>query len=346
MKNEIDSSATQMEQGTVVLSVNAELLWGHLDILGERRFLARYPNPMAAHHHVLRSLCNSHLSATWLVVGGMALNGSAGAADPRMAGLPKDWTARIAPGNEVTAPLWYQRAFIRHVAHAATPQDIGLHGGLTHLMWSDSSATRAVVRKELEAGVAALKDLGVQPVAFSFPRNLEAHHSLLPEYNISCYRGRAPILAEKLGRSLPGSLIRLLNELGRTTPPPVWPHQELPGLWNIPASMHLYPIGEPRSQIVSHQTRLDRFQKGIEAAARHRGVFHFCLNPVNLAESPRGYKLFDSLLERLVQARQKGDVSISTMAQLSNRMEARAECADPAGGTASLPGQMVGAGQY
>ena len=101
--------------------------------------------------------------------------------------------------------------------------------------------------------------------------------------------------------------------------------QKLPGLWNIPASMHLYPIGEMRSRIVAHQSRLDRFQKGMEAAARSRGVFHFCLNPVNLAESPRGYKLFDCLLEKLATARQAGDISILTMAQLSGQMEALAE---------------------
>jgi hypothetical protein len=111
--------------------------------------------------------------------------------------------------------------------------------------------------------------------------------------------------------------------------------------------MFLYPIGESRSRIINHQTRLDRFEKGIEAAARHRGVFHFGLHPVNLAESPHGYRLFDSLIERLAHARQKGDVSILTMAQLSTRMEALAERAGfPDASPAPLPGQMIGAGQY
>jgi len=342
-----DNPGFVMDQGSVVLSLDAELLWGHLDILDRKRFSARYPNASAAYDHVLRSLCNAGVSATWLVVGGMALGECRGGADVRMKGLPAAWRHFIPPGNEVTSPLWYRRSFIRQLANASIPQEIGLHGGLSHLIWTDRHSVPAVAKAELEAGLAALREAGVQPASFSFPRNLERHHALLAEAGLRCYRGTAPVLSERIGRSIPGALLRVMNELGRSTPPLVWPQQKMPGLWNIPASMFLYPIGEARSRIVNHQTRLDRFEKGIEAAARHRGVFHFGLHPVNLAESPRGYRLFDSLIERLARARQKGDVSILTMAQLSTRMEALAERAGvPDASPTPLPGQMIGAGQY
>lgn len=336
-----------MDQGSVVLSLDAELLWGHLDILDERRFSTRYPNVVAAYDHVLRSLCNAGVSATWLVVGGMALNGSRGAADPRMKGLPADWTKRIPEGNEVTAPLWYRRSFIRQLANATTQQEIGLHGGLSHMIWTDRHSSADVAKMELEAGLAALREAGVQPASFSFPRNLERHHSLLADAGLRCYRGAAPVLSEKMGRGLPGAILRVMDELGRSTPPLVWPEQKMPGLWNIPASMFLYPIGEARSRIVAHPTRMERFEKGIEAAARHRGIFHFGLHPVNLAESPHGYRLFDSMIERLAHARRKGDVSILTMAQLSTRMEALAERVGiPDASPAPISGQMIGASQY
>ena len=336
-----------MDQGSVVLSLDAEMLWGHLDMLTERRFNARYRNARAAYDHVLRSLCNSGVSATWLVVGGMALSECRGGADARMKGLPAAWKELIPAGNEVTSPLLYRRSFVRQLANASVTQEIGLHGGLSHLIWTDRHSVPAVAKAELEAGLAALRDAGVQPASFSFPRNLERHHSLLADAGLRCYRGAAPILSEKMGRTIPGAVLRLMDELGRAAPPPVWPQQKMPGLWNIPASMFLYPIGESRSRLVDHQSRLDRFEKGIEAAARHRGVFHFGLHPVNLAESPRGYRLFDSLIERLAQARQKGDVSIVSMAELSTRLDAVAERAGfPDASPAPLPGQMIGAGQY
>ncbi len=108
-----------LEQGTIVLSLDAELLWGHFDIYSEKRFTSRYPNTVAAYEHVLRSLCSAGLSATWLLVGGMALEGSDGSADSRLSGLPEQWTRLIPRGNELTAPLWYRRAFIRRLVSAS-----------------------------------------------------------------------------------------------------------------------------------------------------------------------------------------------------------------------------------
>jgi peptidoglycan/xylan/chitin deacetylase (PgdA/CDA1 family) len=335
-----------LEKGAIVLSLDAELLWGHLDIYSEKRFSSRYPNAMASYDHVLRSLCQAGVSATWLVVGGMALEGSRGAVDPRLSGLPEQWTRLIPRGNEMTAPLWYRRSFIRQLANAAVPQDIGLHGGLSHMIWTDPHSTQSAMRTEMQAGLAALRELGIQPAAFSFPRNLERYHSLVAEGGFRCYRGTAPVLSEKLGRNLPGALVRLFNELGRSAPPLVFPRQKLPGLWNIPASLFLYPIGDRRSRIVAHESRIARVQKGIDAAIRNRGIFHFCLHPVNLAESSRGSRLFDSILERIARARESGDAAVLTMAGLAGHMQALAETADVrAGNESALSGQMI-AGEY
>src|SRR5260370_21325983 len=113
-----------------------------------------------------------------------------------------------------------------------------------------------------------------------------------------------------------------MDELLRTTPPPVWPQETLPGLWNIPSSMFLYPIRPSRTRFVALRTRIDRVSKGLEAAARQRGIFHLSLHPENLAESPHGFSLFGDILRRLLLARDRGDVEILTMAQAAARMSA------------------------
>jgi hypothetical protein len=59
----------------------------------------------------------------------------------------------------------------------------------------------------------------------------------------------------------------------------------------------------------------------VEAAARYRGIFHFCLHPENLAESLHGFSLFEEILDQLTQARDRGDVEILTMDQVAARME-------------------------
>jgi hypothetical protein len=210
---------------------------------------------------------------------------------------------------------------VERLREARPLQEIGLHGGLTHFIWTDARATRDVVRFELAEGVKALEQVRVRPRSFSFGRNEEAYHELLPAHGFSSYRGLTPVLAYRLGRTLPGALLRVWDEMSRATPPPVWPQETLPGLWNIPSSLFLYPIGPARARVVRLRTRIERFRRGIEAAIRCRGIFHFCLHPENLAESGHGFSLFEDIMERLVRARDLGDIEVLTMGAAAARME-------------------------
>ena len=311
----------QFERGVVILSLDTEQIWGYLDLLNEPKFREQYPGTLGTHEKLLTCLCDAGVSATWFVVGGMTLCGSDGARDHRMAGLPINWAVRIASGTEGTSPLWYRRSFVERLRQAQPLQEIGLHGGLTHLIWTDAHATRNVVHWELAEGVKALEKTLVRPMSFSFARDQEAYHELLPAHGIRSYRGRTPVLAYELGPTLPGALLRVLNELLRVTPPPVWPQETLPGLWNIPSSLFLYPIGPSRTRFVALRSRVERFSRGLEAAARYRGIFHFVLHPENLAESRHGFSMFENILERMVRARDRGDVDILTMAEVAARME-------------------------
>jgi peptidoglycan/xylan/chitin deacetylase (PgdA/CDA1 family) len=311
----------QLETGAVILSLDTEQIWGYLDQMNETQFRNRYPDALGAQGKVLACLSKAGVSATWFMVGGMALRGSAGPNDFRMAGLPEEWTARIPCGIELTAPLWYRHSFVERLRKARPFQEVGLHGGLTHLIWTDARATREVVKRELAEGVKALEQSLVRPLSFSFGREQEAYHDLLPAHGIRCYRGRTATRAFQLGPTLRGKLARLVDELRRSTPPPVWPHETLPGLWNIPSSAFLYPIGASRTRLVPLRARLERFSLGLAAAARLRGIFHFCLHPENLTESPQGFSMFEDILELLIRARDRGDIEILTMGDVVARME-------------------------
>jgi hypothetical protein len=307
------------------LSLDTEQIWGYMDAMTEDQFRSRFPGALEAHKNLLSCLRAADISATWFLVGGMALRNCAGARDPRLAGLPPEWAAKVPAGDERTAPLWYSRSFVKRLRAARPVQEIGLHGGLTHFIWTGARATRDAVRWELGEGVKALEETMAPPVSFSFGRNAEAYHELLPAHGIRSYRGRPPVLAYKLGRTVPGALLRILDELACATPPPVWPQETLPGLWNIPSSAFLYPINRSRAKIAALRTRVERFSRGVEAAARSRGIFHFCLHPENLAESARGSSIFEDIVERLIRARGQGDIEILTMSEVAGRMEARKE---------------------
>ena len=314
----------RFKRGVAMLSLDTEQMWGYqdpqFDPLNESQFQNRYPGAVEAHDKLLASLQAASVGATWFVVGGLALSGSTGPRDTRLAGLPARWTVKIPSGGETSAPLWYRRSFIERLRGAGPLQEIGLHGGLTHFAWTDRDHTEDVVRWELSEGLKALAEINLQPCSFSFPRDEEAYHGLLPDHGIRAYRGQTPTLAYRLGRTLPGAAMRALTELSRAIPPPVWPYEVLPGLWNIPSSMFLYPIGPSRTRLISLKTRVERFTRGVDAAVRYRGVFHFCLHPENLAESPSGFSMFEDLLEKLLRARARGDVEILTMGEVAARM--------------------------
>ncbi|HEY2107902.1 MAG TPA: hypothetical protein VGH29_19050 [Candidatus Binataceae bacterium] len=314
----------RFERGVAMLSIDTEQIWGYLepamDPLDEPQFQLRYPDAIGAHEKLLACLSFAGISATWLVVGGMTLRRSDGAQDDRMTGLPAEWTVKIPSGGEATKPLWYRQSFVERLRRASPAQEIGLHAGLTHFIWTDARATRDLVKQELAEGIRALQQAHVRPRSFSFGRDQEAFHELLPAHGIRAYRGRTPVLAYRLGRTLPGALLRVLDELLRTTPPPVWPLETLSGLWNIPSSMFLYPIRPSRTRFVALRTRVERVSRGLEAAARYRGIFHLSLHPENLTESPQGFSMFGDILDQLLRARDRGDVEILTMAEAAGRM--------------------------
>jgi hypothetical protein len=308
-------------RGAVVVSIDTELIWGYLDLFSEDQFRDKYPDAVGAHDKLLTYLRMAGVSATWFVVGAMALRECAGSRDPRLAGLPLYWTHRIPEGRESAGSSWFYPSFIQRLRDATPFQEIGLHGGLTHLVWTDLRATREAATHELLEGVTALQDATVRPRTFSYARAEEAHYDLLPEHGIRSYRGPIPALAWRMGNTVPGALMRALDELCRKTPPAVWPTQTLPGLWNVPASLFLYPLSPARTRVLGLRSRVERFSRGIEAAMRNQAIFHFCLHPENLTESPQGFSLFEAILERLVRARERENVEVLTMSDVVTRME-------------------------
>src|SRR5437879_141254 len=115
------NASAEFERAVVVISLDAEQIWGYLDLLDERRFCRRYPNVTGAYDRVLDRFCAAGVSATWALVGGLSLDGMEGPQDARLQGLPQDWIATIRAGTEACAPVWYRRTFAQRL-RAAHPK--------------------------------------------------------------------------------------------------------------------------------------------------------------------------------------------------------------------------------
>jgi hypothetical protein len=305
----------------VILSLDTEQIWGYLDLFDETQFQRRYPGAIDAHMKLLNCLSQANVGATWFLVGGMALWGTHGERDRRMAGLPYKWTSKIPDGDEAGAPLWYRRSFVERLRNTWPPQEIGLHGGLTHFIWTDPMAAPDVIECELAEGVRALKEASVSPCSFSFARERETYHNLLSAHGFLCYRGRTVAPSFRVRPAILGKVARIFDEIRRSTPRVVWPQQTLPGLWNIPSSLFLYPIHPLRTRLAGLRSRVERFRRGVEAAARCRGIFHYCLHPENLTESPHGFAIFEEMLDYLNSSRDRGDIEVLTVGDVAARME-------------------------
>jgi hypothetical protein len=307
--------------GAVVLSIDTEHIWGYLDQLSEAAFRQRFPAAIQTQDTLLAKLLAAGLSATWFVVGGMALRECAGTRDPRVSALPARWIKAIPEGRESSAGLWYRPSFVRRLMDARPLQEIGLHGGLTHLIWTDLGVSRQIARHELTEGIRALEELGVRPRTFSFARTQEAHLTLLAAHGLRGYRGGISTLAWQLGSTLPGIILRACDEWFVTAPPLAHPAETLRGLWNVPASMFFYPLRQLQGTLVPARTRLERFRKGVEFAARSGAIFHFAFHPENLAESPEAPAVFDDIFDYLTAACQRLGIEVLTMNDVISRME-------------------------
>jgi hypothetical protein len=289
-------------------------------MLDERGFLARYPYSLSVHDRLLDTLCAADICATWTVVGGLSLPGTCGPHDRWFANLPETLTSKVPAGDENSSPLWYRPSFVKRLRDAYPAQDVGIHGGLTHLIWGDSKTTSGQANREIFRGISALQKIGVQPRTLVFPRNEVAHLEVLTRRGICCYRGRAPVLSEKFGFRFAQRVARGIEELRQLTPPTVWPEEVLPGLWNIPASLNLYSMRETALRIAPLRTRFERVRLGIEATADQRGIFHLWFHPENLAEETWSFPIFEEVVELLVQRRAAGEIEILTMNQVVDRM--------------------------
>jgi hypothetical protein len=96
-------------------------------------------------------------------------------------------------------------------------------------------------------------------------------------------------------------------------------------LWNIPGSLALYPIGKCRTGVIPAQNRIERVRRGVEAALKCGGMFHYWFHPDTLAEAPSGFSILEAILEILTRARDAGNIEILTMAQVVDRMEMQCE---------------------
>ena len=319
-------------RGVFTLSLDFELLWGTVDLFGPERFRrACEVEREIVVDRLLSLLEEFEIPATWCILGHLLLaecRSSNGRAHPeivrpRHAWVRGDWLQHDPCSDETRAPLFYGRSLVERILACRVPQEIGSHS-FSHVIFSDSGCSRETAASELQASVAAARDLGLTLRSFAFPRNGVGHLDLLPEFGFTSYRGPAPRWYERR-EPLTGwhRIAHLWSVLAASTPPVVTLETAGASLVNVPASMIYFPMHGPRRHIPLSR-RVRRARKGIDAAIRTGRVFHLWFHPTNLADEPETmFRGLREIFTAVHDGRRQGRLSVESMGTLGGTLACR-----------------------
>lgn len=293
--------------GSLVLSLDAELGWGfhHHD-----QIPVEHVRDARRRWRQLGRLFGAYdVPATWAVVGHLFMDDCEASHERHPAGPD-----RCKRPSEAVEELWYADGLIDDISQASVDHDIGTHG-FTHLQFQHDRMTDDFAAREFERSAEAARDRGIDPDSFVFPVNKVGHRELLADQGYDCYRGRRP--------SRPGRARKLARALtGRGSPPIVTPGVDEYGLVNVPASMYLFNFEGPLRRIagrVSGDPVTTWVSNGLDRLAETDGILHLWLHPHNVTNE-RDVERMRTILERAARFRDRGEITIDTMADVAGRV--------------------------
>ena len=316
---------TRLDRGVFTLSLDFELIWGTIDRGGPERFQrACEVEREVVIDRLLALLVEFEISATWCIVGHLFLN-SCAAADgikhpeivrPSHSWVEGDWFAHDPCGSENTDPIFYGSSLVEKIRACSVPQEIGCHS-FSHVIFGDEGCSREVAASELAECVRLAGERGVELRSFAFPRNRVGHLDVLREFGFTCYRGPEPVWYEH--STIPHVVQRLghlADVISARRPPVVLPRRDSEGLWDIPGSMLFFPM-HGRRRYIPASVRSRRAVKGMERAARDRGIFHLWLHPTNLADEQEAmFAALRAVFERVAALRGMGQIDVMPMSSV------------------------------
>lgn len=304
----------------VVLSLDAELIWGFHD-------LPEIPTEQVSRardswRYTLDLFEQYNIPATWAVVGHLLLDSCDGVHADHPAGA--EWFARDPGGTTTPDSKWFGPGLIDAVRDSEVDHDIGFHT-FSHVEFGKSDVSPAVATAELEHGVAAAEDYGIDFDSFVFPRNNVGHRELLSEHGFSCYRGVAP------ERRYDGTPVRQAGKfatfaLGTGNPPIVDPAPDEYGLVNVPASMYLFSfegLGRELLETAGRDPVVKQVELGLDRLReREGGTLHLWFHPNNITTSGDRRRI-EQIVSRIAEYRDQYDIAVQTMSQVADEVTTR-----------------------
>lgn len=304
---ELTESPIQLDQGAFVFSLDFELAWGTRGRPSATTVGPYLDGTRRAIDQLLKLFEKYEISATWVMVGALAMGGPT--KHPLLSHARYD---DIPVGDSQTHPSWYAEDILANIRSIQPAQEIGCHT-LTHMYVNESEESRQQFDWELGEFVKLFETLKLpRPRSFIFPKHYMYHFDLLVKHGFRCYRGPESGWFEKMPYAPLRGALRLMNSRLRR-PPVVGLPRHRNGLIEIPSS-HFYSPFQSVGKYVTLRDRVAQAKAGLNRAASTKSVYHLWTHPFNLGQ--RTDELMSGLEETFIEfarLRDNGQIASQTM---------------------------------
>lgn len=302
----MDADGGGRRNGSVVISIDAELGWGFHDLDSPPR--ERIEGSREGWKALADLLEAYEIPATWAIVGHLLLDSCDGIHANHPAG--ERW---FAWNHTRRHELRFSDGLVDRVVDSPVDHEIACHT-FSHVIFGDSDTSRDVAVAELQHCREIFGERGIDFSSFVFPRNRVGHRDVLAQFDVEAYRGI---------RGRDDSTLRqaVASVSGTYEPHLAEPTVDEYGLVDVPPSQYLFGFEGIYHRIARRTVGdpvLARARLGIDAAAESGGLFHMWLHPNNLI-SPLQVRRFERILQYLHDNRD--EVRIETMADVADRVK-------------------------
>jgi hypothetical protein len=305
-----------INNGILIIGFDTELAWGAIE---NRLWKIRERNKVYSKVRgkiidLLRILDLYKIPCTWAFVGKMIDTESLNLRQTDELQAPEEYIINALKNGQRES--FFGHDILERVLNSKTDHEIAWHT-YYHIRFNSKHIDSQYVERDFQKSKEIGESYNIKFKSLIFPQNIEGYIELLPKYNFRCYRSSPPALNINMCSPFFREIYKGINFI--STPPPMSSSTEtFPGLRKITGSMFFNP-GIKRNHLLWFYKR--RVIRGIDEAIKKKACFHIWTHPFNFAEVSLLFESFETILKYASRKRDKGELSIFTMAEYFELLE-------------------------
>lgn len=323
------------KQGTLIISLDYELMWGIIDVLTKDGYGQTNVKQVPEVINRMIALFEKYdVHATFATVGMIMYSNT----KELLADIPQvhpsykhsvmspyehNYIQQIKPEEEC---LFFQPDVVKEICKHKG-MEMGTHTYCHYYCWAEGETTEQF-DADIKKAVEVAKRQGIVLKSIVFPRNQVSneHLTICAQNGITSYRGNALKYFDEpknIWEGIKNRICRLLDayiNVGSMTSIPYDKLERKEGMLNVCASRMLRPYSSKLSFLEG--LRLRRIKKEMEYAAKKGEMYHLWWHPHNFgANMEENLRFLESILKTYKSCNEKYGMRSCTMTELNNQIE-------------------------